>query len=109
MDFVKFAVVMSNWIENSLTWCQRYFSVTFVIVVAFVLLVLFFNDNSIIKAMEYEEQISELKREIRSNRDTMEHYRKLNHSLDTDPETMERIVREQYHMQRENEDVYIIE
>ena len=43
------------------------------------------------------------------NRDTLEYYNKLNHSLDTDPETMERIVRERYHMQRENEDVYIVE
>ena len=30
-------------------------------------------------------------------------------SLNTDPSTLERIVREQYHMQRAGEDVYIIE
>ncbi len=100
---------MSNWIQNSWAWCQRYISVTFLIVVAFVLLVLFFNDNSILKSMEYNRKITELKHEIKSNRDTMEYYLRLNHNLDTDPETMERIVREQYHMQRENEDVYIIE
>ena len=38
----------------------------------------------------------------------MQYYRRLNASLDTDPETLERIVREHYHMQRVNEDVYVI-
>ena len=108
-DFVKFAPILSNWVQKSWAWCRRYFSVTFIFVVAFTLLVLIFNDNSIIKSMEYDERIKELKREIKANRDTMEYYRKQNHNLDTDRETMERIVREQYHMQRENEDVYIIE
>jgi cell division protein FtsB len=91
------------------TWCRRYISLTFIFVIGFVLMVLFFNDNSILKSMEYNARITELKQEIQSNRDTMEYYHRLNHSLNTDKETMERIVREQYHMQRENEDVYIIE
>lgn len=80
-----------------------------IIIVAFLAIILFFNDNSISKSVEYNNRIKELRHEIKQNQDTMEHYRCLNHSLDTDPETMERIVREQYHMQRENEDVYIIE
>lgn len=100
---------MSSRLQNSWAWCRRYISVTFIIVVAFVLLVLFFNENSLVKSMEYNRQITELKQEIKSNCDTMEYYRRLNLSLDTDPATLERIVREQYHMQRENEDVYIIE
>ena len=79
------------------------------VIVAFLAIILFFNDNSISKSVEYNNRIKELRQEIKSNQDTLEHYRRLNHSLDTDPETMERIVREQYHMQRENEDVYIIE
>ena len=37
----------------------------------------------------------------------MNYYRSLNQRLDTDPQTLERIVREQYHMQRPNEDVYV--
>ena len=39
----------------------------------------------------------------------MLYYLRLNRSLDTDPQSLERIVREKYHMQRPNEDVYIIE
>ncbi|WP_295730510.1 hypothetical protein [uncultured Muribaculum sp.] len=90
-------------------WCRRYISVTFLILIAFIAIVLFFNDNSFVKSVEYTTRISELREEIRANEDTLRHYRRLNHALDTDPETMERIVRENYHMQRENEDVYIVE
>ena len=100
---------MGSSVKKIWEWCRHYVSVTFIIVVVFVVIVLFFNENSILKSMEYNRQITDLKEEIQSNRDTLEYYNKLNHSLDTDPETMERIVRERYHMQRENEDVYIVE
>ncbi len=61
------------------------------------------------KSFEYNDMIVELEKEIQQNRDTLQYYQKLNNRLDTDKETMERIVREQYHMQRPNEDVYIFE
>jgi len=59
--------------------------------------------------MEYEEEITRLKAEIKQNNDTLEYYQMLNNSLSTDREEMERIVRERYHMQRTNEDVYVFE
>lgn len=90
-------------------WCQRYLSVTFLVLIAFVVIVLFFNENSILKSTQYSARINELRQEIEDNRDTLRYYQQLNHALDTDPETMERIVREHYHMQRENEDVYVVE
>lgn len=100
---------MGNKFKNSVAWSRRYLSLTLIVVIAFVLFVLFFNENSVMKSIEYTQQINELKRQIDNNRDSFELYRSLNHSLETDPETMERIVRERYHMQRENEDVYIVE
>ncbi len=92
-----------------MNWLRRYVSLTLIVVVAFVFFVLFFNDNSILQSFEYNRQIQELKDEIRSNEDTLRYYQELNDRLDTDPETMERIVREQYHMQRPSEDVYVFE
>ena len=105
----NFVTVMKQQFKSAYAWMRRYISVTFVIVVAFVCIVLFFNENSVLKSMEYNDRITELKKEIKTNRDTLEYYNRLNHALETDPETMERIVRENYHMQRPNEDVYIIE
>lgn len=68
-----------------------------------------FNDNSILNHYQYEGEIDRLKAEIKVNRDSLEYYRAMNSRLDTDREAMEQIVREQYHMQRPNEDVYIVE
>lgn len=76
-------------------------------VVAFILYVLFFNENSYGRLRELNAEIRRLKIEINDNRDTMEHYLRLNHLLSTDREEMERIAREQYRMQRQGEDVYI--
>lgn len=94
-------------IKNILAWCRRYVSVTLLAVIAFVLFVLFFNENSVMKNFEYKKEIDRLKAEIKINTDSMEFYRRQNLLLQTDPQTMERIVREHYHMQRPDEDVYV--
>lgn len=96
-----------NTIKNIWKWCRRYISLTFIAVIAFVLFVLFFNDNSVMKNYEYRREIEKLKAEIKVNTDSMNYYNRLNRLLETDPHTMERVVREQYHMQRNNEDVYV--
>lgn len=90
-------------------WFRRYFSITLLCAVAFLLYVLFFNENSLMQAYEYNRQIDELKLEIKQNQDTLRHYQEMLIRLNTDPATMERIVREQYHMQRPSEDVYVFD
>ena len=69
--------------------------------------VMFFNDNSVMDNYRYQKEIDELKKEIASNYDTLQYYQQQIELLRTDPETMERIVREEYHMQRPNEDIFI--
>lgn len=99
----------NNTLRGIYRWCRRYISLTLIIVVGLIVYVTGFNDNSFVNIHRYKQQIKELKAEIKENRDTLEYYETLNKRLDTDPVTMERIVREQYHMQRSGEDVYIIE
>lgn len=94
--------------RSFLNWCRRYLSVNAVAIAGVLVFILFFNDNSVMNHYAYEKRIEELKAQIKENNDTLMYYRALNSRLDTDPETMERIVREQYHMQRPGEDVYII-
>lgn len=88
-------------------WCRRYISLTLIAVLAFVAFVLFFNENSVMKGYELNREIERLKAEIKENTDSMNYYMHQNELLRTDRETMERVVREQYHMQRDNEDVYV--
>lgn len=95
--------------KSFINWCRRYISLMFLAIFAFVLYLLFFSENSYWRLLELNNQITELRTEIKSNRDTMEYYLEKNKKLDTDPAEMERIVREQYHMQREGEEVYVVE
>lgn len=88
-------------------WCRRYLSLSALAIIGALVYVLFLNDNSVIDHYGYEARIRELQREIHLNRDTLEYYRALNDRLDTDRSTMEQIVREQYHMQRPSEDIYL--
>lgn len=92
-----------------LEWCKRYISVMSILVIAFVGYTLLFQDNSLFKYMQYSNTIDSLKVEIKHYTDTMEYYHSMNGLLSTDPEVMERVVREQYKMRREGEDVYVFE
>lgn len=77
--------------------------------VAVLAYVMLFSDNSIMDNYRYQREIDRLKTEIAQNRDTLNYYQTELERLSTDPQTMERIVREQYHMQRVNEDVFVTE
>lgn len=91
-----------------LQWCRRYVSLMLLAVLAFALYLLFFNENSSGRYNELKGEIRRLKVEIAQTEDTLAKYRSLNHQLQSSPE-LERIAREKYHMQRADEDVYIVE
>lgn len=95
--------------KDFFNWCRRYLSLTLLASLVVGALVLFFNENSLIRTVGQEQRIDELQTRIDDATDTLEYYRSLNRSLNTDKETMERIVREQYHMQHPDEDVYLFE
>jgi hypothetical protein len=90
-------------------WLRQYVSLSLLVVTAFVAFVLFFNDNSVMKRMTYTSEIRDLKVKIAQYEDTLTLYRELNHRLDVSAGEMEKIVREHYHMQRPDEDVYVFE
>lgn len=100
---------MKEFLSDAWRWTRRYVTLPLLIAAAYIVFVLFFNENSYFKSMEYQAEIDRLELEIKENNDTMEHYRRLNASLSSSPAELERVVREQYHMQRPNEDVYIFE
>jgi len=90
-------------------WLKRYVSLSLLAVIGFIVFVLFFNDNSVTKSYDYAAEIRGLKMQIAQYEDTLRHYQELNRRLDSDPQELERIVREHYHMQRPSEDVYIFD
>lgn len=92
-----------------INWLKRYVSFSLIVVLAFVAFVLFFNENSVMRSMDYAAEIRSLEEQIAQYEDTLNLYQDLNRRLDSDPKELERIVREHYHMQRPGEDVYIFD
>ena len=94
-------------IRNLRGWGRRYISFTLLIVVAYLAFLLFFNENSMMRSIDLDRTIDSLRTEIRVNQDSLEYYKALNNRLSTSPEEMERVAREQYNMNRPDEDVYV--
>lgn len=91
-----------------LPWCRRYISFSFVATVGILVYLVFFTDNSVAASYVQERRNDSLRVEIAMEEDSLAYYNRLNHQLSTDPGTLEQIVRERYHMQRQGEDVYIV-
>jgi len=88
-------------------WIQRYMSLPTVAVLAVLVYIVFFGDSSVARRVEYQRQIDSLQAEVAAVQDSVDRYRALNARLASDPEAMERVVREQYNMKREGEDVFL--
>lgn len=86
--------------------CRRKYLIT---VVAFAVIIGFLDENSLVRRLAYEREISQLKEEIQKYRvDYEENTRRLN-ELSTDPDAIEKIAREKYLMKKPNEDIYVFE
>jgi cell division protein FtsB len=88
-------------------WIPRWLNIPLLIFVAFVVVLLFFGDNNYMRISKYRSQINELKSQIKNNEDSASLYDAKINELNTDNESLERLVREKYGMKRTNEEVYI--
>lgn len=95
--------------RSFIQWCKRYISVSLLVAVGIITYILFFSDNSVSETYVYDRQIDSLSNAIRQTNDSLAYYRSLEEQLTTDPSAMERVVRENYHMQRHNEEVYVVQ
>lgn len=84
------------------------FNLWIVVVVAFGVYITLFSDYNYFRSMEYNARIKDLKAQIKECDDSTAVYRERLRLLESDHETLERIVREEYLMKRENEDLYIV-
>ncbi|MDE5840236.1 MAG: hypothetical protein K2H49_04885 [Muribaculaceae bacterium] len=58
--------------------------------------------------MIYEKEIVRLKKEIKENKDSAAFYRSRRLAIERGDEALEYIAREQYHMKRPTEDVFVL-
>ncbi len=90
-------------------WVRRRSHIPLLLVGGLVVALLFYNeDASVSLNMEYERQINALKREIKECRDSAAYYRARREALEAGESDLEHVAREQYHMQRPTEDVFLL-
>lgn len=106
---IKFAAMNSPQRRTFAQWCRRYISISLIVTVAIISYILFFSANSVSETYFYDRQIDSLNLAIRRAADSLEYYQDLERRLNTDPAAMEKVVRENYHMQRPDEDVYVVQ
>lgn len=100
---------MSKKIKKMNFWLRRRSHIALVLILGLVVLLLFFNEDTSYRLnMEYQEQINELQKEIKACRDSADYYRGRREALLTGTEELEHIAREEYHMQKSSEDVYLL-
>ncbi|MCM1348251.1 MAG: septum formation initiator family protein [Firmicutes bacterium] len=92
-----------------LQWCRRYISASLIVAIGLIVYILFFSGNSVFDTYKYDRQIDALNQAIRETGDSLDYYRTLEQRLNTDPAAMEQVVRENYRMQRPDEDVYVVQ
>lgn len=90
-------------------WIARYLTWPTLLCLAVVAYLLFVGDNSVSRRVAYEQVIDSLSQSLAAQNDSLAYYRDMNRRLSHDPALMEQVVREQYNMNRHNEDVFVVE
>ncbi|MGL4292356.1 MAG: FtsB family cell division protein [Bacteroidales bacterium] len=79
------------------------------IVAVFVIFMLFFDENSILKNIRYRYKIRQLNKEINYYQTVIDESKLKLNELNSSPENLEKFAREQFLMKKENEDIYLID
>ncbi len=85
---------------------EHKYSVT---IVLFLLWMTFIDDNNLLLSMQRHHEAAVLEEQIEDYRQQYETYSREVDALENDPTTIEKKAREQYYMQRANEDVFVVQ
>ncbi|MDF9830076.1 septum formation initiator family protein [Parabacteroides sp. PF5-6] len=90
--------------EKYLSWINVYGLVTIV----FLVLTFTAGDSSLYRRYQYDEKIRGLEKEIKIYQNEIEVNRQKLDALHTDREGLERFAREEYHMKKPDEEIFLI-
>lgn len=100
---------MSSFSRKAAYWFKRSANVPLLIIgVFFIVLLLLNEDASFSQSMIFEKEILRLKKEIKENKDSAAYYRSRRLAIERGDDALEFIAREQYHMKRPTEDVFLL-
>ena len=95
--------------EKKRSWMGRYVALSTIVVIGLGVYLAFFSETSVVRGIAYKKTIDSLQACIAEQEDSLEYSRLLNRRLSTDPSLTEQVVREQYNMKRDNEDVFVFQ
>ena len=78
-------------------------------VVAFIFIMVFIDNNSLIQRYEYNKKIKELQKEIKHYNQIIEEGRLQLEELRSNDDNLEKFAREKFLMKKPNEDIFLIE
>ena len=81
----------------------------FISLVAFALLMLFYDRNNIFVQIDRKKQLNDLLTSKKFYEDEIEKTKKELYELQNNPAALEKYARENFYMKRDNEDVFIVE
>ncbi|PJJ79918.1 FtsB family cell division protein [Mucilaginibacter auburnensis] len=80
----------------------------FLVTVAFVVWMTFFDKNDLLSQYQYHEQVSKLEQERDFYKTETDKVSKDLEELTSNPQQLEKFAREKYLMRKDNEDVYVV-
>jgi cell division protein FtsB len=80
----------------------------FLVTVAFLVWMIFFDKNDLFSQYQYHQQVSKLKQERNFYKSETDKVSKDLEELTSNPEELEKFAREKYLMKKPNEDVFVI-
>lgn len=96
-------------IKKASFWVRRRSHLPVLLIGGAMVLLLFFNEETSVKlSMEYDREILSLRNEIKENLDSAAYYRQRREALEQEDNDLEHLAREQYHMQRPGEEVFLL-
>ncbi len=100
---------MSSFSKKTAYWFKRCANIPLLLIGALFVGILLLNDDaSFSQSMQFEQEIIRLKKEIKECHDSAEYYRSRGVAIERGDDALEFLAREQYHMKRPSEDVFIL-
>lgn len=100
---------VSSFSKKTVYWFKRCLNVPLFLIGLFFVGILLLNDDaSFSQSMQFEQEIVRLKQAIKENNDSAEYYRSRRIAIERGDDALEYLAREQYHMKRPSEDVFLL-
>lgn len=88
---------------------NKYINKYVITLVAFFIIIVFIDENNIVRRINYNNEANQLRKEIKKYQDEYDKSTKLLNELSADSNAIERVAREKYLMKKPNEDIFVFE